>query len=409
MEEIFNKSAGIFLNVMEEIEEKLTSKNKTEDCKCIYTLLLDLHRYVKSCKVKNKGLLFWKTLNYIIDNDFRFMKLLVLIDEAQWEKTKNRKELIFRVGEYLSVYCKEKNEKLDPIVEAQMISFDCKRIVFENSNTIGESLKEFDFGQKIDVRVHFQDASVLTQEGFIGKSISNVFEELSFSGLGGRLLEKEKYDIVFLDEFDKLLKPCYSVAGAGGNPENVSEHIQAQLLTIFGGTSEKIKEVDPNKILFVLGGAFPELEELSKKENRNSIGFFLNNENDDEKIDVTNSIAEKLIKIGAQKELVARIKSIAVMEALNKEQLRSVIEHPRGAFKRKQLQFAANGTILEFETNMIEEFIDVVYGQEMGVRAIENFLNSILERYEYDIHQNKPTRVLIGKGVLYGLPPTLIG
>jgi len=264
-------------------------------------------------------------------------------------------------------------------------------------NFILEAVSKFDFGNNIKIKFFVEDASALTSEGFKGRNLSDLFSDIS-SFLNPGVLGKAREDcfvIVYLDEIDKLLIPNWS------QDENVSVHVQHQLLSALAGTF--VRKVDTSKILFILGGAFGELNKIEKEKEKHKIGFQMAEEEDS--FDLETSLRENLIAMGAERELIGRIRTIVRMEKLTKEELKKVLLYDKGVLKNKQSEYAKDGISMEVVPEVLDWLANKAYEQCLGARAVANILEELLSKYDYTMFEKGYNKVIFHEGVIKGEVP----
>lgn len=156
------------------------------------------------------------------------------------------------------------------------------------------------------------DINQITGEGFVGKNTNYIVSDLKFSYPNG-------IGIVFLDEFDKRLIPCYTLHG-----ENVNRQIQGQLLLAIEGA--EIDGVDTNKTMFIGLGSFNEVRMMkAKKRKEKKFGF--GQDDVSSTYDHYSRITrEDMIELGASYELIGRFTSVLDYDRLPSDAIDKIIE-----------------------------------------------------------------------------------
>ena len=134
----------------------------------------------------------------------------------------------------------------------------------------------------LKVPIAIVDATVLTEEGYVGEDVESILSRLLQSA--DYDLNKAQKGIVFIDEIDKITRKS-------DNPSitrDVSgEGVQQALLKLLEGTvvnvpprggrkhpDQKFVEINTENILFIAGGAFDGIERIiSKRLNLQSVGY----------------------------------------------------------------------------------------------------------------------------------------
>jgi len=177
--------------------------------------------------------------------------------------------------------------------------------------------------------------SGLSREGYQGKSLNNLYEQLVEHVILTDPVSQEKFEaeniiknghyaIIYLDEIDKIAKP--------GNG-NFSEGIQDELI----GQIEEALVLDDylstKDMLFIGTGAFSGLEKIIESRlnstNSSSIGFGskLKSENKINKSQLLEKVThEDLIEYGFKPELAGRFPILSTVEQLNTDSLISIMQ-----------------------------------------------------------------------------------
>lgn len=157
------------------------------------------------------------------------------------------------------------------------------------------------------------DLTQITEEGFKGKNTSEIVRPLldksETSGIG----------IIWLDEFDKKLLPCYTSGG-----DNVNAAIQNQILTLNEGRvmQEKERTINTENTLFVACGAF-NMCRKSRAEKK-CVGFAR-----EEKVSTTHYAAvskKDMIEVGASYELLGRFAMVVNFRKLDACAIERIID-----------------------------------------------------------------------------------
>lgn len=252
------------------------------------------------------------------------------------------------------------------------------------------------------VPIAFFDAAGMTQDGWKGnKKVSSIIESAVSASrnrnhkiLPGKLLDMVQDSIIFIDEFDKIIRPMHTSHG-----DNVSMDIQGEMLKLFEDGDFNVngklfqnmddrcsceKPADINisakNILIICAGAFSEL--MEKNNSSRSIGFLADNRlsMNHEKLN-----QEDIIKYGMMPELAGRISSIATLEPLNQSDYIKIMKNN------------VNSPIHEFMATLEKGFgIQVHFAESayydianhlidgIGVRGIRTILSGLKKEIVYN-------------------------
>ncbi len=262
-------------------------------------------------------------------------------------------------------------------------------------NYIMDILSQFpDLEKEMVVYVH--DSSSLTPNGFQGGNIQDIFKE--FSSLCRAKGKSVKRGIIYMDEIDKIIYP-----NTDSHDENVNATVQRQLLAAIEGTTT-IAGVNTGDILFVLGGAFESLYELEaarEKKKQSRVGFFAVDEKENSIPMEECRLKEDLLKLGAQKEFIARIPVVVRMNRLNKEELKQILLHEKtGVISQKQEEFFADGLELEVEEDVYEILAGKMYEENLGARSARNIMEEVLGNYGFDMLFYGYRKMIVHEGVI---------
>lgn len=243
------------------------------------------------------------------------------------------------------------------------------------------------------------DANEFTQEGYYGRSVSEIILEL---------LEEAKYDIekvkkgiVIIDEIDK------KATRAVGNERDVAGKgvLDALLKLIEGMTIKvelfqedtiKVAEIKTDSIMFFFAGAFSGIDEIVKARIHEATGIGFSSDKDSKKTkDLDTKIKKKdLVKFGLSEEFIGRIDTIVQMNELSEEVLVDILYNSK-ASKLKQYvrQLKTYGITTKYTATQIKAFAKKAKreSEETGARELANILNYVFERICYDV-MSKPKR-----------------
>ncbi|KAJ3213900.1 hypothetical protein HK099_007128 [Clydaea vesicula] len=275
-------------------------------------------------------------------------------------------------------------------------------VVIDKSNLLllgptgsGKTLISKTTAKLLNVPFSINDATPLTQAGYVGEDVDVVIS---------RLLQCSDYDvrkaekgIVFIDEIDKLAKR----RDGGGNHRDVSgEGVQQALLRMLEGTTVTVTikspvpggkrnvgesfSVDTSNILFIFSGAFCGLEKIIESRmgaSKGSIGFHAKLSKKDSKNDDILKFVEPedLIKFGFIPEFVGRIPVIAAASHLQEQDLERILTEPKNALmKQYEKTFKHSGLNLTFHRAALKKIANLAFLKNTGARGLRRILEQIL-------------------------------
>lgn len=180
--------------------------------------------------------------------------------------------------------------------------------------------------------------------------------------------------VVFIDEIDKLSRPCDSTG-------NWNRHVQESFLTMFDDKEEF------SGVSFIFAGAFTGIDEQIKPKSSKSIGFtmFKDETLNDNDVDWD----EEVIKYGLVPELVGRINGIYKIDTLTKEDYSEILYNILIPKKQEELLYyhCTDFTIKEADA---EKLINKAIKSGQGVRSLKRELDKLvadIKFYYEDVHE----------------------
>lgn len=240
--------------------------------------------------------------------------------------------------------------------------------------------------------VMMTNVSRLTEEGIKGPDIDDIFRE--YAALCKAENNTAYRGMIYLDEVDKIIGPCYVSYGNGEVNRNAA--VQHQLMQVLDGGTQA--GISTENILFVFGGAFHQLDACKKEEiKQNPIGFCAIE--DTQKVVLTDStIREQMIGIGFQREFLGRISQVVELEALKKNELLTILMHPsRGVISKLQKEYASDDIELQIKDEAIEDIVNAVIQENLGARSVRNIVEKLLCGAWYKCIENGYDRIIVDK------------
>ena len=234
----------------------------------------------------------------------------------------------------------------------------------------GKTLLCETIAQILDVPFAKFDMTSMAQTGIVGGHITDVFKLLYIDA--GKDQAKAERGIIFFDEIDKLAA------------ENRKE-VQVELLKTLeantirqdtytaSNSKEQIPPLNTGNILFIAGGAFVGLDRIRKTKLSSGIGF------SNPGVKETPTLSDSLIIYGIMPELIGRLHTKIVLDALTKEELIQIINNPEnGLLDEYRGIFKKQGINLVFTDSVIDAIAQRTLDNHCGARGLRGMIYEIL-------------------------------
>lgn len=234
--------------------------------------------------------------------------------------------------------------------------------------------------------VYLRDVSNLTNDGWKGdKKVSTLFRGVhnpySYNG--------KIYPLIILDECDKLFAPRTSSGG-----ENVSESIQAELLTVIHGgeiefsessgdfkSKDKMTSVDTRNISFLFAGAFEKrARQIADEESGASIGFGASHKKlQSYSRELT---MEDIREAGCMSEMCGRIQKLICLNKLEESAYLEMLSiRDRGPVYEMEKEFNIPIFISDKKK---KEIAHNAYVSGFGIRGIKNMIRDYIDELTWE-------------------------
>lgn len=274
--------------------------------------------------------------------------------------------------------------------------------------------------QKLGVPFVKGDATKFSETGYVGGDVEDLVRELLVDAEDD--IELAQCGIIYIDEIDKiassqhLLGPDVSRTGVQRALLKPMEETevdikvahdpisQLQALEQFRKTGKREKKaVNTRDVLFIMSGAFNGLAAIVKNRmQKQGIGFGaqVQSKGDDYKF-LPHVKAEDLIAYGFESEFIGRLPVIAVLEPLEVEDLRQILENPNNpVILGKKEDFRSYGIDIRFEEDALRIIAERAYEEKTGARGLVSVLERVLLPYEKKLPSSSVRYVVITKDVV---------
>lgn len=252
--------------------------------------------------------------------------------------------------------------------------------------------------KKLNMPYFIADATAYTKEGYVGKSIYSMFENLIEAADGD--IEMAQNGILIIDEIDKKITQKKDDPTGADVLKSLLKIMDRGIIDVSMGSGSNSMSVlfDTSNLTIVFMGAFEALYK-EKEENlnkvKNNIGFqaiIEEKKETDKKIVITNN---DLIKAGVPAEFIGRIPIITFTDKLEIETLVEILYNSRGGTLDEEKEFCNGlGITLKYTNGYIQEIAKKAYKARTGARDLRKLVRESLYNAYDEILSGKKVKTL---------------
>ncbi len=258
-------------------------------------------------------------------------------------------------------------------------------------------------GKILNIPIVIGDASRITQSGYIGDKVDDLFFQLLENANRDKFAAQ--FGIIYLDEVDKLASSNDRVNETGGRrvQEDLLRSMEGSDVTATqwdGGHSKRFA-IPTDNILFIFGGAFVGLEDIIRQRTQaTGMGFTASvkdSKNSEKRINLEQHLqTEDLIQFGFIPEFLGRISSYGLLADLTEEDLYHILLDTKGSVvEQYKSLFQMDNINLNILPGALKLIAREAIQKKIGARGLKASFERLLLDHLYNVSENPDTREIV--------------
>ena len=238
----------------------------------------------------------------------------------------------------------------------------------------GKTLLAQTLARILEVPFAIADATALTEAGYVGEDVENILLKLINAADGD--IERAQVGIIYVDEIDKIARKAENLS--------ITRDVSGE------GVQQELLQIDTTNILFICGGAFVGLDKIiADRVGNKGVGF--NSEiagptSVDENDLLRQVLPQDLNAFGMIPEFVGRTPVVTQTQALDEDDLVSILTEPKNAVVRQyRKMFQLEDVELEFEDAALHEIARMALARKTGARGLRSICEDVLQQTMFDL------------------------